>query len=169
MQQTPLILTAILDSSSNVFFNQKRKQYFPADRNFIDAHLTLFHHLPGEVNLINTLQVLCHQQKQIELKVTQPVSIGKGVAYKIESKALISLHKTLQKQWSDKLTMQDRQGLWPHITVQNKVSVQQAKQTLEEVRIGFIPFTAYAIGLKLWKYCNGPWEEFQQFVFEGKS
>ncbi len=168
MQPTPLILTATLDEPSNFFFNTKRKQHFPAERNFIDAHLTLFYHLPDEANIINTLQGLCHQQKQIELAITQPVSIGKGVAYKVESKALASLHKILQKQWIDKLTMQDRQGLWPHITVQNKVSAQQAKQTLEEITNGFVPFTAFAVGLQLWKYLNGPWEEGKGFVFAGK-
>ncbi len=169
MQLTPLILTAMLDESASHFFNQKRKEYFPAERNFIDAHLTLFHHLPYEINIINAVEVLCHQQKQIELRITGPVSIGKGVAYKAESKALVWLHKKLQEQWFDRLTLQDRQGLWPHITVQNKVSVQEAEQTLEEVRIGFVPFTAYAIGLKLWRYCNGPWEDLQTFVFAGKS
>lgn len=165
MQTTPLILTAMLDESSSLFFNQKRKEYFSAERNFINAHLTLFHHLPHEASIINIVQAVCHQQKPMELHVTQPVSIGKGVAYKIESKALQALHKMLQREWKDMLTMQDRQGLWPHITVQNKVLAEQAKQTLEELNKNFVPFTAYAVGLQLWKYLNGPWEELQRFVF----
>ncbi|MDQ2753084.1 MAG: 2'-5' RNA ligase family protein, partial [Bacteroidota bacterium] len=163
----PLVLTVTLDETSQIFFNQKRVFYFPPERNFIHAHLTLFHHLPGEINICNTIQSICHQQKQIELMVKQPVSIGKGVAYQIESKVLVSLHKALQKQWIDVLTMQDRQGLWPHITVQNKVTHQQAGQTLQELKNGFVPFTTYAKGLTLWKYLNGPWEEWKQFVFAG--
>ncbi len=167
MLNTPLILTIQLDEQAQLFFNQKRKQYFPPERNFIEAHLTLFHHLPDdETKIISDINTICHQQKGIELLVTQPVSIGKGVAYKIESKALTSLHKTLQKQWIDFLTTQDRQGLWAHITVQNKVSSQQAKQTLQNIQHEFIPFTACAVGLLLWKYVNGPWEEYRQFTFQ---
>ena len=168
MQHTPLVLTVWFEETTQAFFNQKRKQYFPPERNVIEAHLTLFHHLPDdETNIINTLDTVCHQQKQMELQVLKPVSIGKGVAYKIESKALASLHKTLQKQWFDVLTMQDRQGLWPHVTLQNKVSLQKAKQTLEEISIEFTPFSTYAIGLQLWRYVNGPWEAYRSFLFTG--
>ncbi len=166
--QTPLILTACLSEEAQSFFNQQRKRYFPPERNFIEAHLTLFHHLPDEDNTITqTIEALCLQQKRIELSVTEPRGIGKGVAYKIESKVLISLHKKLQQEWREKLTMQDRQGLWPHITIQNKVTPDEAKQTLTQIEESFVPFTAYATGLILWRYLNGPWQVYRSFPFAG--
>lgn len=166
--QTPLILTLELNETAQIFFNKKRKEHFPPERNFIEAHLTLFHHLPdNEHKIITTIEALCSYQKTIELVVKEPVSIGKGVAYKIESKALIALHKKLQKEWMDLLTMQDRQGLWPHITVQNKVTAEQAKQTWQAEKETFVPFTALANGLSAWRYLNGPWQAYRQFSFAG--
>ncbi len=44
----PLILTLQLDERSFAFFDEQRRRYFPKERNFIPAHLTLFHALPGE-------------------------------------------------------------------------------------------------------------------------
>ena len=165
---TPLILTVQLDESSQSFFNEKRKQYFPPERNFLSAHLTLFHHLPDEeAIIIQTIEALCVKEKRVELKVTEPKNIGKGVAYKIESQELILLHKKLRKQWISFLTPQDRQGLWPHITIQNKVSAEEADRTLRNVKKSFKPFTAYATGLTLWRYLNGPWQLYQQYSFVG--
>ena len=165
---TPLILTVLLDDDAQTFFNQKRKQYFPPERNFLSAHLTLFHHLPDdETTIIETIKTLCGQQKPMTLEVTAPVNIGKGVAYKMESKALVNLHKILRKKWQLFLTPQDRQGLWPHVTVQNKVSVGEAYNCLQNLYKEFAPFTVYANGLILWRYLNGPWQWYRQFLFGG--
>ncbi len=165
---TPLILTVQFDETSQAFFNEKRKQYFPPERNFLSAHLTLFHHLPDDKSIITeAIKTVCSQQKQIELAITEVVSIGKGTAYKIESKALVALHKQLQNKWNDFLTPQDRQGLWPHVTIQNKVSPLESKQLLQQVKTEFVPFTAYAAGVTLWKYLNGPWQLYQSYSFAG--
>lgn len=101
------------------------------------------------------------------LEVVAPVSIGKGVTYKLESKALVSLHKKLRGEWNRFLTPQDRQGLWPHVTIQNKVTVTEAANCLENLKAKFAPFTAHANGLLLWHYLNGPWQLYRQFLFDG--
>lgn len=166
--QTPLILTVQLDEKSQLFFNQKRKQYFPPERNFLDAHLTLFHHLPDDEEIIiNSIERHSAKQKSFVLQITEVKSIGKGVAYKIESNELISLHKKLQKEWAEYLTTQDRQGLWPHITIQNKVTAEEAKETLEKEKNNFSPFAAQAEGFTLWRYLNGPWQWYHSFPFAG--
>ncbi len=166
--QTPLILTVQLDKSSQYFFNEKRKEYFPPERNFLEAHLTLFHHLPDDEDIIiERMETICAQQKIVSLPVTEVKNIGKGVVYKIESKELISLHKRLQKEWLPHLTIQDRQGLWPHITIQNKVTIEEAKRTLEKEKTGFASFIAQAEGFTLWRYLNGPWQWYRSFPFAG--
>ena len=43
----PLILTLALDERSFAFFDAQRRLHFPASRNLIPAHVTLFHHLLG--------------------------------------------------------------------------------------------------------------------------
>lgn len=165
MFKPPLILTLSIEESASLFFDSLRKKYFPPTRNFIDAHLTLFHALPNEEKIINTLKELCNRQQPFNLLISEVISIGKGVAYKIESSELGQLHKWLQNHWKPFLTPQDSQKLWPHITIQNKVPVQEARQLLQELKSNFAPFSTSATGLQLWEYLNGPWKLIEQTNF----
>ncbi|MBA2760619.1 MAG: 2'-5' RNA ligase family protein [Segetibacter sp.] len=166
MIKPPLILTLSIEKEASLFFNTLRQKHFPPSRNFIDAHLTLFHALPNEDSIVDVVNDACKLQNPFELSVEKPVSIGKGVAYKIESNELVQLHKKLQNKWLEFLTLQDRQKLWPHITVQNKVPVPNAQELLNELKEGFTPFAALAIGLQLWEYLNGPWTLVEDFIFK---
>ena len=163
----PLIVTIMLDEHSFLYFNSLRQQYFPTAINYIDAHLTLFHHLPPNESVItDDLQKLRNAYAPFSLQITEVKSIGKGVAYKLESPELLRLHKAMQSKWKEWLTAQDSQKLWPHITVQNKVSPAQAKETLQTLQASFQPFTATALGFQLWSYKGGPWEFIESFFFQ---
>lgn len=166
MINPPLILTLSIEKEASSFFNSLRKKHFPPSRNFIDAHLTLFHSLPNENKIIDTVKDLSNLQVPFELIIKEVVFIGKGAAYKIESNELMQLHKTLQNKWQHFLSLQDRQKLWPHITVQNKVPVQEARQLLYELKESFTPFPISATGLQLWEYLNGPWKLVEYFAFK---
>jgi 2'-5' RNA ligase len=162
----PLILTLALDAEAEGFFDRLRQQHFPPERNFLKAHLTLFHHLPPQEPVIReTIQTLCATQEQLTLQVADVVTIGRGVAYKLESGTLQHLHNYLQRQWQPWLLPQDRQKLWPHITVQNKVAPDTARTLLQQLHTSFTPFAAQGTGLRLWRYLGGPWELLQQFSF----
>ncbi|HEV7332671.1 MAG TPA: 2'-5' RNA ligase family protein [Flavisolibacter sp.] len=167
---SPLIVTVAIDEETSSFFNALRKQYFPPALNYIDAHLTLFHHLPSnESTILDDLQKWSTAYAPIPLQITEIKSIGKGVAYKIDSPALSQLHRTMQTKWKRWLTPQDSQKLWPHITVQNKVPPAQAKETLQILQASFQPFTATALGFELWAYKGGPWEYVNTFLFKRNS
>ena len=43
----PLILSAVLDGPVQRRLDALRRTHFPPHRNHLDAHVTLFHHLPG--------------------------------------------------------------------------------------------------------------------------
>ena len=43
----PLILSAVLDAPVQERLDALRRAHFPPERNHLDAHVTLFHHLPG--------------------------------------------------------------------------------------------------------------------------
>lgn len=162
----PLILTLTLDAPAFAFFTALRKKYFPPERNYIDAHLTLFHHLTGDrVSIMQTIRAAALQQPVVTLQVTDIVSIGNGVAYRIDNPELQSLHHHLQQHWNDMLTAQDRQRLRPHITVQNKVPAPVAKNLLYELKATFSPFTFYGTGLSVWEYLGGPWKLVETFDF----
>ncbi len=63
------------------------------------------------------------------------------------------------------LTDQDRAGLRPHVTVQNKVSEEEAKKTLAELE-GFKERAGKGEALALWRYeVSGRWTFLREFVF----
>ena len=47
MDAAPLILSAVLDAPVQQRLDALRRAHFPPERNHLDAHVTLFHHLPG--------------------------------------------------------------------------------------------------------------------------
>ncbi|SHL78499.1 2'-5' RNA ligase family protein [Hymenobacter psychrotolerans] len=163
----PLILTLALDADSQRFFDELRSRYFPPERNFLQAHLTLFHHLPGpDFNAIaSQLTTLATQLQPLALAVTGLRFLGRGVAYTLENQELRTLHKELQTLWHPHLTPQDQQKLQPHITVQNKVEPAVARTLHQELAASFQPFEATGTGLQLWAYRGGPWEALQTFPF----
>ncbi|WP_158827933.1 2'-5' RNA ligase family protein [Mucilaginibacter lacusdianchii] len=168
MPDAPLILTLALDEQSQTYFNHLRKLHFPRERNYLDAHLTLFHHLPAnEPQVIQDIEAASKQFSMKVLQVINVVSIGNGVAFKIEDPSLLTLHRSLQQQWQDWLIPQDQHKLWPHITVQNKVTPDKARQLKNEFEQNFMPFTATGTGLSLWEYQGGPWRFIEFYPFTG--
>ncbi|MBD2715212.1 2'-5' RNA ligase family protein [Microvirga sp. STR05] len=169
LHSTPLILTLALDASSQLFFNELRQRHFPPERNFLQAHLTLFHHLPGSQHdaLCTQIESLTARTEPLTLAVTGVRFLGRGVAYTLENQQLRALHKELQALWQPDLTPQDLQKLQPHVTVQNKVEPAIARTLHRELSEDFQPFEATGTGLQLWAYRGGPWESLQTFSFKG--
>jgi 2'-5' RNA ligase len=168
----PLIVTLTLDEKSQTFFDEQRRLYFPAKINYLSAHLTLFHALPGAelATIVADLGAVASAQPEpLPLQATGVKFMGRGVMYTLDNPALPALHKRLQRQWQAWLTPQDQQGLRPHITVQNKVDPAVARRLHEELAASFQPFEALGTGLALWAYRGGPWELRQQFTFGGSG
>ncbi|CAN5810955.1 2'-5' RNA ligase family protein [soil metagenome] len=162
----PLIVTLTLDESSQEYFTALRNQYFPKHCNYLQAHLTLFHALPSDSFFIDeTLQKLANRIT-IQLEINGIKSIGNGVAFTVFNKDLSILHKQMQQLFDEYLVAQDRQRLWPHITVQNKVTAFKAKQTLDILSADFKPFNITAIGFSTWLYLKGPWGHKQNYPFK---
>lgn len=165
----PLILTLGFDARSFEIFDGLRRQYFPPERNFIPAHLTLFHHLPGEdlAGIVADLRRIAAAREAFALQVTGLRSLGRGVAYSLESSALAVLRADLAARWRDWLTPQDAQRFQPHVTIQNKADPAQARALRAALEADFAPFTVTAEGLHLWRYRGGPWEAVETFRFAG--
>ncbi|MDN3548169.1 2'-5' RNA ligase family protein [Mucilaginibacter aquaedulcis] len=154
-EQMTLILTSRLDTVSQAFFNALRLTHFPPERNFLKAHLTLFHQLP---DTLATRQYLSAFKFGIfDMSVSGLRYLGAGVAYRIESVELQTLHLEMSRHFQDVLIPQDRQRFQPHITIQNKVTPEASRILLEELTGTFESFTVQATGLDLWEYHGGPW------------
>jgi len=163
----PLILTLGLDEKSQDFFDHLRERYFPPKRNFLQAHLTLFHHLPGRERrtIENALAATAVQRVPLSMKATSVKMMGRGVAYQLDSKQLKDIHEKFSLEWKNWLTPQDQQKLWPHVTVQNKVDTAKAKALYNKLSDSFEPFEVKGTGFRLWAYQNGPWEWLADFDF----
>lgn len=166
---SPLIVTAKLDVASFDFFDEMRRRYFPPERNFLSAHITLFHHLPGEeIDLVrNDLKQIALQQTKIALNFSSIRFLGRGTAIEIAAPELISLRAKLANKWREFLTAQDQQKFKPHVTVQNKVAPDEAKILYEQLKAGWQSRKGSAVGLQLWHYVGGPWRLADEFIFEG--
>jgi hypothetical protein len=163
----PLVLTLKLDGHSFDRFNSLRQQHFPPERNFLPAHITLFHALPSqhERSICHTLQEVCSQTSVLPLIFPTLRCLGNGVAIEVESSELLQIHQDLAYCWKHWLTPQDRQRYRSHITIQNKVSPEQARQLYDRLLPEWQLQQGQGEGLLLWYYKGGPWELVQEFGF----
>lgn len=159
----PLVATFCITPSAQSYFNQLRKLHFPAERNYLNAHLTLFHALPDKPWIFKDLQKLSDNQQPFDATVQSIMSPGGGTAFKIISPELPSLHQKLQRIWFEHMTNQDREKRNFHITVQNKVEPAEAKKLQTDLAQNFQPLTFTVDGILLWRYHNGPWEYLTKF------
>ena len=166
----PFIVTLKMDANTFALFEDLRQKYFPVARNFIPAHITLFHALPvkEETSFLESLDAVCSQTLVLELSFPGLRLLGSGVAVDVLCPALLGLQKRLAAEWKQWLTPQDRQGFRPHITIQNKVRAVEARRLYEKLGSSWCPFTGRATGLVLWHYQGGPWKLAQEFLFGNK-
>jgi len=168
-ESDPLLVTLRFDEPSFRRFQSERRQHFPAARNIVPAHLSLFHKLPGEE--IGTIAAGLRdatkgQRGAIPLAITGLRFLGYGTAYTIASPALDTLRADLARRWSGWLTTQDAQRFSAHVTIQNKAPAGEAKALHSALKTAFVPFAAEATGLLLWHYRGGPWEPAGAFPFD---
>ncbi len=161
----PLIITLNIDEKAQAFFGEQRRLYFPKHINYLDAHLTLFHKLPSEEPLINEVLADMANRTPFELRMSAVRHIGKGVVYSMESASLQQMHLAMQKRFHHLISGKDTQKLWPHITVQNKVTANKADLLYKKLLKSFEPFPVPATGFSTWLYLGGPWEKVKEYPF----
>jgi hypothetical protein len=162
----PIIVTALLGRDDFAWADSMRRAHFPAQRNVLRAHVTLFHHLPPSV-----ANELCDVLKQetrgttVVARLASVVSLGHGVAYRIDSPDLVSVRARIADRFAPLLMPQDRAGWRPHITVQNKVKSGVARDLMGTLSADFTPRPLAIAGLGAWWYRGGPWELIGAWLF----
>jgi 2'-5' RNA ligase superfamily len=162
----PIIVSALFGAEDHRWLDGERKRHFPPERNWLDAHLTLFHHLPPSIEpeLLTRLSALCRASPP-EAEIISLMSLGRGVAYRVRSEALLKIRAELADAFARCLTPQDQAGWRPHVTVQNKASPPVAKALLADLERSFQPRALCIKGLAAWRYVGGPWERIKSFDF----
>ena len=163
----PIIVTALLGAADAARFDALRRQHFPPERNQLAAHLTMFHHLPPSlaVELKSQLTAETRGVATPRARVAGLVSLGEGVAYRIESDELVAIRARLADHFTGLLTPQDQAGWRPHVTVQNKVRPDVARALLRMLEADFSPRPVAITGLASWWYRGGPWEPLSRHMF----
>lgn len=170
MGNAPIIVSALFGADDFAWLNGLRRQHFPATRNHLDAHLTLFHHLPPSVE---------HELKHRLADLTRGsppsavarglINLGRGVAIGVHSPGLAEMRSELASAFSDLLTPQDAAGWRPHVTIQNKVQPHEARELHALLARQFSPRPIGISGLVAWWYRGGPWELLSKHPFRGHS
>ena len=170
MTPAPIIVSAAFGSADFAWLDGLRRDHFPPARNQIAAHLTLFHHLPPSLldELTAQLGQMTRNVPRPAAAIGKPMLLGRGVALRVHSDALVALRAELADAFHGVLTPQDRAGWRPHVTIQNKVDPAVAKALHGEIeRDPRIARPLSIIGIAIYFYRDGPWEPIACHRFAG--
>ena len=164
----PIIVTALMGGADFAWADGLRRAHFPPERNWLGAHITLFHHLPP-----SALEEVAGRLKRLgagprpAARLTDVMLLGRGVAYRVESPELLAMRAELADAFAGMLTPQDQAKPRLHITIQNKVTPDAAKALADKLRADFRPRPLAIAGLAAWHYRGGPWEMAMKAMFRG--
>ncbi len=166
-----LIVTLSLDAASAAFFDALRTAYFPPQRLVVGAHVTMFHAIPDALEAVLSRHVAaeCAAMQPFALSVRRLRFLGRGAAYDLASAEAVSLRARLAAGVAHHLTAQDRAPWSPHVTVQNKVTPEVARATLETLRGVEVKVPLTATGIAIWTYLGGPWAALAAHAFGGQG
>lgn len=165
----PIIITAEMGQADQAWANELRRKHFPPERNFLDAHITLFHHLPPShlPEIRSRLAALAGERPPPAANLTEVMILGRGVAYRVDSPELLSIRDELADEFRGLLIPQDQARPRLHITVQNKVDAATAKALHAALSAAFKPRPLKISGLSAHYYRGGPWEHIATSSFRG--
>lgn len=171
----PFILTAALPPDIAGFAEGLRRTHYPAGKNHLHAHVTLFHSFAPSLleELRDFLPRLTHEFAAPHAAVKGVMDLGKGTAIALDAPQLLTLRGIIAEHFHGSLTAQDLHEPRPHITVQNKVTKDEARA----LQANLIPLLAVWAekapfifpALELWRYRGGPWEHVKTCAFRGRE
>ena len=167
----PFIVTAALPPDIHSWADGLRQAHFPPERNFLHAHVTLFHSLMPSLfeELQTVLPGFAAEYAPPGAKITGLMNMGRGTAIALESPQMLGIRGRIAERFHGLLTAQDQHKPRLHITVQNKVSPQEAKalQCALEPQVQQREFDFPALELHI--YRGGPWKFVKRWPFRGKE
>jgi len=165
-----LILLASLGPADFARLDALRRRNYPAERNRVPAHLTIFRSLPPSAE-DEVRRVLARISSFPPPKAAEQglMDLGGGVAIRIRSDDLDRLREELLEEFHGLLSAQDRGGWIPHVTIQNKVEPKTARTLLRSLEKDFRPRPLQIAGLELVRYSEGEWERLANYRFRGIS
>jgi hypothetical protein len=163
-----LIVTAEIAQGDFSWLEHLRRSHYPADRNHVPAHLTIFHALPPSAEReARSRLALLSKEKRPRAMIEGLTDLGGGVAYRVVSPDLDRIRGELADALHGLLGSQDNAGWRPHVTIQNKVPPKAARALIASLERDFAPRPLGIAGLALYRYLGGPWERIALYPFRG--
>lgn len=167
------VLTLLTDAKHHRTLTETRKKYFPPRLNRLEAHITLFHALPGsllEESIKPTLREISSKTNQFHLLAATPFRLNKGIAIGLPKSSggddARQVHQQLKAAWGDFLSRQDAGGFAAHYTIMNKVDDEkEVQKAFEQVQDEWKGCHGTVLGLSLFKYDRGNWVHNEDFKF----
>lgn len=134
------VLTLRTSPDLHASMTKLRDVYFPPKLNKLDAHITLFHALPGEkleTDVLPVIKDMVSNTQPYRIRAEHPFRLKAGVGIAIADDVDHAnkgkhgrnmtriIHAELRKKWGDWLSDQDSQPVRMHYTVMNKVNDDQ--------------------------------------------
>lgn len=171
----PFILTAALSPDIQGWADGLRRAHYPAQRNHLHAHVTMFHSFAPSLlaELKDFLPQIAAEFAPPRAAISGIMDLGTGTAIALSSPDLLELRALIADHFHGALTDQDLYEPRPHITIQNKVTKRearalQARLKLEvEIKADYGGFAFPA--LELHRYLDGPWELAKRSAFRGQA
>lgn len=167
-EAAPLIVTAVLGAADFLWADALRRSHYPPERNALPAHLSLFRHLPPglEGELKRQLGVAARGPRP-QARVEGVMPLAQGVAISVRSPDLMAIWEQMAERFTGLLMPLDQGEPRFHITVQNKVSAQMARETRRALQDVVEPRSLVIQGLACWRYLGGPWAPVASYGFRG--
>lgn len=171
MKNPPFIVTASLPADIFAWADALRREHFPPERNHLHAHVTLFHSFaPSLLDELKTfLPGVVAEFAAVSGRIEGLMNLGKGTAIRLYSPGMLAVRAHIAEHFQGALTDQDLYEPRLHITIQNKVSKEEARALQQALESEIEPREFSFPGLELHRYLGGPWEEVRKFAFRGRA
>lgn len=165
----PLIVTAELGAADFAWLDGLRRMHYPAERNRVPAHLTLFRSLPptAEDEARRVIARACASAPPPRAMIWGLMDLGGGVALRVRSDELDDIRADMADAFHGLLTSQDSGGWLPHVTIQNKAERGVVRKLLQSLESQFEQRPLNIRGLLLFRYKDGLWEPLARYPFRG--
>lgn len=170
MGSQPFIVTAALPDDIFAWSDALRRAHFPPERNKLHAHVTLFHSFAPSLfeELRSYLPKIAREYAAPEAEITGLMDLGKGTAIALQSPDMLAIRAQIAEHFSGMLTEQDKHAPRLHITIQNKVTKEEARALQVQLAPTIEPRRFRFPALELHIYRGGPWEFVKRCAFRGQ-
>jgi hypothetical protein len=162
----PILVTATFGDGDNGWLQELRRTHYPAERNRVPAHLTLFRQLPPSLeDELSRRLARSTAAKPPRATIARVIDLGEGTALGVDSEELEAIRDELAEALQGLLTPQDQAPWRPHVTIQNKVAPREARALQQRLRATFEQRPLAIRGIAAWRYIDGPWEPIRSWSF----